>query len=436
MRIASPEYKGVVVDTRYVPSNALLTNVEGSAWTVDYFSQVLDTDSALSGQDVTLSAIYQQYRLIKGFEFKVTSPLATSQDDVAKTMTLTGTATIFPFLIPNVGDMFFADIGDGREGIFRVTSSERRAIFKDTCHVIEYQLIDYSTELRRGDLLSKVVQTLYFVKDFLLHGQNPLLEEAEAQNVKKLTEWYFELANTYFKAFVSNEFKTLLLPGQPHPTYDAFLTKAATSILTTWDVPQLRFVRRLNVDGDDGMKTSTLWDALLQKDPHVLRVAMQRIGLVFAQSFEDNPMMEGIYWSGVTYVVYPKDPELFVDYDYRPAVKYTLDTVSIQPLATRLRSLNDLLTTNTLNGLPYDGAPMIHPVLVDDHYVFSQAFYDQVSPGQSRLELCVRDYLDGKALSTPLLLALCETAHAWGGLERFYYIPILLILIKAAVRSL
>ena len=72
VQIAAPQYRGVTVDTRYVPQSALLTHLEGSSWTVNYYSQVLGEDNAVEGQNVTREAIYQQYRLIKGFEFKVT----------------------------------------------------------------------------------------------------------------------------------------------------------------------------------------------------------------------------------------------------------------------------------------------------------------------------------------------------------------------------
>lgn len=432
--IAAPQYRGVTVDTRYIPNTALMTHVEGSSWTVNYYSQVLDTDSALAGQNVARNAIYQQYKLIKGFELKVTGPLTTSQDPASKSMSVTGSANVYPFVIPNEGDMFLADIGDGREGIFRVTSSERRAIYKETAHFIEYQLIDYSTDVRRGDLNSKVIQTLQFVRDFLQYGQNPLLEEEDYANIRKLRGHYEDMAHRYFKSFLSNEYKTLLLPGQADTIYDHFLTTAVLAFFTSYDDPAIRQVRKLNVDGDDVMKCTTLWDALRSQDIKLLKHCNRQAGLVSARTFERNPLMEGIYHSGIRYVVYPRDPELSVDYTITPRVKL-LEDQKLTDSPSQVRRLADLLSDRRFNGLTRPDAPPIHRVAEDDYYVLSKAFYDD-EPTQSLLEITVRQFLERKALDNKALLTLCEAYHSWGGLERFYYVPIILILIKSSIRSI
>ena len=36
---------------------------------------------------------------------------------------------MFLQVIPNVGDMFLADIGDGKEGVFAVTASDKKTMF-------------------------------------------------------------------------------------------------------------------------------------------------------------------------------------------------------------------------------------------------------------------------------------------------------------------
>lgn len=435
VRIAAPESKTVVTDTRYDPAKSLLTNIEGSSWTVTYFSQVLDSDSALSGQNATLNPIYQQYRRINNFELKVTTPLTASQEADSKSMNFTGSANVYPFVIPNEGDMFYADIGDGKIGLFKVTASERMSVFKDTAHKIEYLMTDYLEDQRKADLEAKTVQTLHYVKDYLLHGQNPLIHEQDYQDLLDLEQWRDELIRKYFHWFTSREFKTLLVPGQQNPTYDPFAVKAITSFFDTRQAPELRHLRVLNVDGDQAMKSTCIWDALTRCDERLLRHGHRRTGLVFARSFERNPMMEGIYWSGIHYVVYPKDPELSVDYEFTARPKFVIsEDVTAAP--TRISSLQDIFAENTLfAGLPYSGAPVINSVGLDDHYVFSKAFYEESNEGQSKLELCVRDYLKRKALDTRVLTALCRTCHGWGGLERFYFIPILLILINAHIRG-
>ena len=432
--IAHHEYKGVVVDTKYVPLGSLLTHVEGSSWTVQYYSQVLDNDSALAGQNVTRNPIYQQYKLVKDFEFKVTTALTTSQDDVSKAIILTGSANVYPFIIPNEGDMFLADIGDGREGVFRILTSERKSVFKDTVHFVEYQLIDYSTEERRGDLNAKVVQSLHFVRDFLSYGQNPLLEEEDFNAVVELQNQYEDIVKSYFKSFTSTEFKTLIVPGQNAPIYDHFIVNAMTSICNTYESPELRYIRKLNCDGDDNMKVITLWGVLIARDKKLLKQCTQRTGLILAGMFDRKPMFEGIHYSGFSHVVYPIDPIQSEDNALNARVSMVEDK-QITDAPVRVGLMADFLATITAGGVPeVIIPPLLHKVTIDNYYILSQAFYNNTN-SQSKLELCIRDYLDRKSIDNKILLSLCDTYYCWGNLEKFYFTPLLMILIKASVRG-
>lgn len=437
IEIAKPAYRGAVVDSTMIPAQSLLTNIEGMSWTVDYFSQVIDEDNQITGQSLDKEGLYQQYRRIKRLELKVTQSLQTTQDNAGKAMQVTGNANMYPFVIPNEGDMFIADIGDGRSGVFQITHSEQRSIFKDTCYFIEYVLVSDADRQRVGDLVEKTVQTLYFLRDFLIHGQNPLIQEEDWHDLNELANRYKDIVAMYFKMFHSNEYKTLLLPGQYEPTYDHFLMKAVMKFFTTWDTYLVRQNRILNCDDDDVMKSITLWDAIINRDPHLMKFVNKRAGLVPARLFEANAMLEGIHYSGIRRVVYPIDPELTIDFASLPAIKTADGTLQLTPVSSRKGTLQDLLDPNVEDGLRiYGNAPMIKQVLCDDYYIFSKEFYGEYPDGQSKLELCVRDFLNGKAVDRKLLLHFCDTYHAWGGLERFYYVPIVLVLINASIRAI
>jgi hypothetical protein len=431
---AQPDvYRGTTVDTRYTPSSALITAVEGSPRTVNWYSQVLDKDSELNGQNLSKDAIYQSYRAILGMELKVTSEDSHGQDDKTKVTTRTGSANIYPFLIPNKGDLFTADIGDGREGVFKVVASRKNSIFKETTYAIDYELLDYNTDVRRADLEAKTIQTYYFRRDFLMHGQNPLLLKEDAALAEELEEWYGFLTTNYCKTFFSRQFSTMLIPGQVGATYDPFATKAIRSIFTTREAPELISLRILNVNEDDALRATTLWDALLTRQREMMMYVNRQVGLVSARSFIYNPMLNGIFHSGILRLVYLTDPELSIDNQiYKNVKPVSGDTLADVP--SRAMSIEVLEKTYNLDGLPYEKCPLIHPVLIDDHYIFSKAFYDRAETGQSKLELLTQDYLDQKAPNNRLLLAMCKSQHAWGGLERFYYLPVLIMLLKASLR--
>lgn len=422
-RIYKEEYRGVTVDTRYVPQKSLVTWVEGSPWTVNYYSQILGADNQVAGQQTGLDPVYQQYRLLKNLEIKVSQPLTSTQNQETKETSVTGSASTYPFMTPNNGDMFIADIGDGQEGVFRVTSTERKSIFKDATFVIDYVLVGYSDPERVNDLNRKVQETLYYLKDFHVHGQNPLLHEEDYQNVLSLESYYYSLLDLYYELCHSTKFKTLLVPGQAESTYDHFLTKACGLGFESRLNPLILKTRVLNVDGDQPMTTLTLWDLLFERDRRMIVNIAKRVGTQSTRIFSNRPLFEGIYFSGVKRVVYPIDPVIRVDRIYRQD-SHEAETGGLQPS----QGWGQLPT-------PIDGVVTIHPVLIDDYYVFSQAFYSEADTGQSLLELQTNDYLNRKALSVKTLVKLCEECRTWPMLEFYYYVPILLFLVKANIRS-
>ena len=456
--IAKPQYMGVTVDTKLENVSHLLTHVEGSSWTANYYSQVLNMDSPTQGQGLGTNPVHQQYKLIRGMELKVSSALSVSQDDETKNMIYTGEALVYPFIIPNEGDMFLADVGAGREGVFEVTDVQRLSIQKQAVHRINYRMVDYVNAERLNDLTSKVVQTFQYDKEFLTFGQNPLLFEDDYADVQYMRRNYKAILTRYFKTFFSVENSTLLVPAQDNMTYDHFLVKTLLNHFSTWDAQEIQYIRPMNMQDDYSMRATQVWDVLSRRDKNLMRDAFLQVGKVWTREFEHEPMLEGIRYTQIVEVVYPVDAQLTVDYKYTPPqklvngnefqkapVKLTASSL-LAPPAVRMREVvSQWLNGYTLpdaNGQPVLDPtampPVIHPVMKDGYYVFSKGFYenDRTFGKQSMLELMVHDYLDDKALSVRRLRLLCEDHEEWNALDRFYYVPVLLLLMKSAVRGL
>lgn len=436
-KIQSPDFKSNVVDTKYEPIPSLMTYVEGSGWTVDYYSQVIDTDTALAGQDIGQSGIYQQYKVIRKFELKVSSALSWSQNSETKSMTANGSAHVHSLVIPNHGDMFIADIGDGREGVFQIKSSEKKSLFKESVYFIEYEFVyisDSDTD-RRQDLDSKVVQELYYKKDFLEHGQNPLITEKEYNTIEELSYRYKELITHYFRWFFSKQFNTLIVPGQQTKIYDHGLTSFLSAIINTNEADTVKFMRVMNCDDDNLLREPSIWTALLHRDVSALKLGYQKTGLVSTNTFSRNVMLEGIRFSGLDYVVYPRDHSSVDQLSSSTDVFYkTLATTTLEPVPTRGGNLSDLIYSQTLE-LNNSPVKMIGSVLSDDYYVLTENFYREL-PNQTLLEVMVRNYFQEEKNDPVVLLKLVNTYSNWGGLERFYYIPLLLVLIKNIIRNI
>lgn len=432
VRVSTDDYRGAVVDTKWIPRSSLLTHIEGSSWIVDYYSQVLDTDSNLSGQQYTKNPVYQSYKKIINLEVKVQTPLNTDQDDANKEMSVTGSGILYPSIIPNEGDMFTADIGEGKLGIFKVTSSKKNSIFKEACYDISYTL-DTDNVDKLLDLQQKTIVTYYFHKDYLLSGANPLVIKNEMDTLLNLKKVYDIMLYQYFRRFFSNEFKTLIVPSQLKPTYDHYLTSYILSMFSSQEAHELAYIRVMNLDEDRVSKCDTIWDTLKQKDLALLNTAFTQVGLVSALSYSRAPTHNGIRYSGMGAVVYPKNPYISVDHSYVNNVKIVES--DLQASTDTSTSSNVLIRAVNLKDIETDLGDDLYPVTVDDYYVLSANFYNNTAT-QSTLETLVRAYINRTQIDTDQLYNTARNFHKWGSLEQFYYVPIIMTLIRTVLKGI
>lgn len=425
------------VDTRWTPRNALITHIEGSSWIVDYYSQILTADSELSGQQVTANAVFQSYKRVIGMEVKVTSALTTTQDDETKAMKVEGAAMLYPFIIPNEGDMFSADIGQGKLGLFRVTSTVKKSIFQEACYEISYGLVNDNPTFI-ADLRNKSVETVYFHKDYLTYGQNPLLIKSDAEALVDLEHQYTLVLRNYINRFYSKEFCTFLTPKQSGPTYDHYLNAfIASNFMSSGIVPELYGMKLLNVDNCEELKADNLWTALSLRDVGLINTVFKRAGLATFHSFSMDPMLESIRWSGFHHLVYPLDPVETVDSSLafapaKPAIVAALrSSYGDSPAPTNIPTP----VAMNLRGVFAPDAQVTALVTVDDYYVLSQKFYTG-SAQMSVLESIAWQYLRREKLDFAQLLEMSKLYHSWGMLEQFYYVPMLLLFIRSAMKGI
>lgn len=433
VKVSTDDFVTPTIDTRWTPRSNLLTHIGGSSWVVNYYAQMLDRDSNLSGQQYTKNPVYQSYKKIVNLEIKVQTPLNTDQDDANKEMNVTGSGTLYPSVIPNEGDMFVADIGEGKRAVFRVTSSRKNSIFKEACYDISYTL-DTDNVDKQLDLEQKTVATYYFHKDFLVNGTNPLIIKSEMDTLVNLKKVYDTMLYQYFKRFYSHEFKTLIVPSQLRPTYDTYLTRYVVDMFSTTEAPELAYIRTLNLDEDKVAKCDSLWDALKRKDISLLNTAFKKAGLVSALSFNRTPTFNGIRYSGVGAVVYPKDPYLTVDYNYSNSAK-TVELNGFNSSADDEQASNLLVRAVNLKNLQSELSDNLYPVTHDDYYVLSANFYKNTN-AQSTLEVAVTSYINNNQVDSEQLYNTAKTFHTWGSLEQFYYVPIVMTLIRSVLKGL
>lgn len=424
------------VDLKWQPRVNLLTHIEGASWVVDYFSQVITKDSALSGVEVSGSPVLQSYTLIRQMELKVSSALSSSQDDQTKAMMVGGSAIVMPVLIANVGDMFIAPIGEGKSGVFRIISSIKKSIFKESCYEIGY-VLDGDASTKKDALLARTVLTYHYVKNYLNFGKNPLISTEVFATASQLQLKFRRVMNEYVNKYTSKKTCALHVGGQlgAH-TYDHVHTRFMLNVFSQSDCLGMAKVKMLSAQDDAMLYQKSVWDALANQDEAQLNTVFEQYALVDAYMFANDPMLRSLHYSGVSKVIYPYDPKMMVDDQVQYTAKRLYDDRLVSTMAEVVlpydpASAGDLGALRGVNLSAYDQmtAPVIYPVTQDEYYVFSEHFYRD-DEQMSVLETMTISFIRREPVDIIQLSEMLNICTSWGELEQYYYIPVLLVMAK------
>jgi hypothetical protein len=305
--IEPASYESIIADDSQRPLNSLITYMEGSPWTVDYYNQIVTKDNDIRELDPGQVNIYQQYTKIANLEIRVTTALGNTQDTESGLVTVTGVALIYPFMVPNAGDMFVAEATEGRGGVYRVENVERKTFNRESAYSIEYQLVCYTDTDKTyyDNLEAKAIRTYFFDKNRLLEGLSPNLIPEDYKRLNDLNVFYAELCRFYFKTFYNHDYSTLIVPGQEVAIYDGFLVNYILKIVDTFDAPEVRQVKNLSNEREPFIIQNQFWDALLNRDIGILNTCNREMGLTTIKSFGLDPAFCGLRYTRLDYIVYP-----------------------------------------------------------------------------------------------------------------------------------
>lgn len=395
------------------PLSNIVSFVEGYSWNVDYFGQVLASDDAVNPYSLSTSPTIQQYKAIKNLEIRVQSPQAYSLSKTDLEQTWVGEGILFPgSIIPSKYDVFLADVGLNRQAVFTVSNVDVKSALAEGVYEISYvanMLLDDATE---ADLKLKTVDEGYFSKDFMLTGQNPVLNEGTMRDINDLHDEYSKILGLLCDDFINKRNNFLTLPETPSITYDPYLHEFLTKIIETSQHKELRNLTRPSIRRDLELDVETIWDILFEG--HDRRIE-RNMGVVDTRYVRGLAMYGSIMHTKLHRFIGP--------------VGYGGVNSPFNIRATEVESLYPIDPISEVR-------PIIHNVDLDDNYVFSQGFYDKDDTKMSTLELLVQNYLDRKNIDSQDLFDILDTFDDWHPLERFYYTPVLLLLIQYVVRSI
>lgn len=449
VEIAPETFKHNLIDTRKVAISDILTMIKGAPWTVVYFQQILGaSQQSMNYQSLTLQ-VYQQYRKINNLVVAVQQDLQSSQDVTSAEFKVTGRAITYPRIVPNQYDHFFASMRDGQMGLFVVTEVERKSIYEQSAHEIGYELVAVITPELANIFESRVVETLYFNMNLLRNNVDPFLNPDENVVYHQLRQEFNGLCDRMTRLYYNNYTGTLMIPDQGSLVYDPFLVKAFQGIFTPKDHTSKMSMSHYRVDSLTAHNSMTIWDILFKRSNILADIIVPTLRLIPSNAFARLALYGSVYFSPVQFVMFPEVESVSLESPPQVGMPHTFSYVpcpsqdedGVQPTGL-FTSLGNEGTGSTITkeivdpNVPEETieVPYLKLITEDDYYVFSESFYNALRTGNrvncSILELMVLDYLERKPLFAEDLKTLCTDIKNWSNLQKFYYMPVLGVLLQ------
>lgn len=432
--VQSTPAKSTIVDTSIIPRNTLIAFVEGAPWLVNYYQRTLSKDMALYGHDASSSAVNQNYTKIMNLELRLQGELSVSQNTTDKRFTSRGTAIVPQGVIANNGDMFAADVGDGREGIFEITNSTRKSMRDQAVYEIEFNIayIKQSDKPRYDDLESKIVEVVHFMRDYARHGKNPIVSDSTFHDLVELQRITRSMTTDYLRWFFSSEIGAFIVPGQPEPTYDPFCDAFLRSVVDLYREPNYQRASQFSVQLDNHDDAVTLWDMLRERRYDLISGCRHKFGIFPTYQLNQRPALRSLRYSRIKLVVYPHPvedgPDSFFNGD-----DFILDNspLTVAPQTGGASQASD--RPNKPSGIILEPTKDVN---FNGFYVLSEAFYTDATDGDlSLLEKLTLDFCKGKPVNSAHLRWLVSNYRSWPALHRYYYVPICLMLARSLVQE-
>lgn len=432
-----PTYQSSIVQTADTPLSSILQYAEGSPTTVDYYSQILGPDQAPRVFSPESSSAAQHYHEIKGLRVLFNDGFDPQNVPDQNSFEIEGTITFTPgTVIPNTGDVVAGDFGDGREYLASVGLVRPLSVTLQTGYTAPIRIIHLQEPLVKRELLSRVKRRSVFRQELLTMNRNPVISEVINDYISESQLIMARLKAQWCRQFISKDTQFILVPEQSQLTHDRFITMAVLRVFGVWDNSELRHMYNPSMDSHGVFAARSLWNVIIDGDELSGNQIFKRAGLGTTQLLRTHPTMRPLFYSAIQRIVVPKDNPYDVDDEttlrkFQGLVAFTDKTNN--PITSAL--LGDAPETPPSGETPVfvDTALQtlvpIKPVVVDDYYVLSSAFYEGRLTEMSQLEYLVTMMVQGKDIHYEDVLPLLRAAGTWDPLERFYYHPLLVMLI-------
>jgi len=448
--IATPPIETTIPETIQEPINSvftalvpesritsLLKYVEGYPWTINYYGQIINKNNTLENFDPSTPNLTQPYYEVKNLILQVSSPLSSSYDQTTGITTITGAALTPYKLIPNVGDIFIANIDSGEDAIFLITSVSRKTYRKDTIYEISYSLYSYvsSNQDFVTSLKQRINDTYYFNKDTNFFNRDILIKPSVKEAKDRLNNYITETKNYYFSTFSQREAGSIIIPGVDSTIYDPLLLEFITKIIDYKDLVDIPFFRH-NITNNRYINQPSIFNLLLTRNISLVNTINKKQIFIPSANIQNRARFGSIFHTGANYVLFPLNPNTNTDVT---DINHNLD--SSDYLSTIKTSKNyflledEVIAINNENIFP---KKILHELFLNDTYIVTDNFYNYINDNTlftevSFIELLIYKHINKEAIAKEDLVLAIEKYMNFSLLHQLYLLPVLWLLIKVNI---
>lgn len=394
---------------------SVLEYMEGSKWTVNYYNQNLGKDDSGKLLDSANPPALRPMTKVENLVLIVDSPM---NENLYESME--GTAIFYAGkLRPYVGDNFVVPLLNKRLAIFQITSVKLKTYVNKDIYAVSYQVFLFNNNQATEDFLIILEQSVnrkfYFNSDFIRNRSSVLLTNEENNRYQDAIGQMAYLSRTWIQTF--RDFKTnLFLINQTCSSMDRNLEKFFLSIIEQDDLDSSPVFANTTYSPFGGrLDRYTIFDLLLDKKHIRLDdICHKAVKLTCAGGMGIDVRIGDLSILGFNCIIFPYK-------DLKHLGEINLDGCHI---ALDFEVDDESIFKNTL--LP----DIVGLSKQAGTYLFNTNFYSADRSDLSTLELLILDYIEDRELDTVKLLELANSVNKFTLLEKFYYLPIIYLLLK------
>lgn len=398
--VIHPDLETVISSTKDIAPANVIGWMNGTPISVNYYHGLQPEDGQVETLALEIPAVNQSYQLIEDMELVLESGIESTYDADSQKNLYTATALVNAAVTPNMYDMVSFVYIDGRELLMEISNVERLSHLATTAHRVELRELSIGDSELLVNAKAKASLKTTYIKDQIQVGGKAIIGSETMTRRMDLKDMLIKLSTMHRQSFYSSQMDSLVLESPSgYKLYDRYMNDLVRTIM-----PDISRVRVLEDPYESDR--ANLWDALLKMKSYLLG-------------------------SGDTY-------SGWIPVNYLPPLGTNPRLVNGESvLVTHLHSEESCEThgytvlteefTETVEG--------IHDPMSGSSYILSDDWYDGVTETDDLMEQLINQHMLTQNLNRDVLDTLCESSFGWPDHYRYWYQPILMILITMELRK-